>query len=383
MSTEKRNTEMGILTGIAIILVVLGHLDMNELSVFGLFPYYSFHVMVFLFISGYFYDPANEERIPGYIGHKTLRLLVPYYICNVIYGIISTILSSQGFAFCTPISFKTLVIEPFLGGHQYGLNFPAWFVPALFIIEVLNILGRKVLALIRLNDETLGCIHADRDILVFICTLAAGMACVYLAQGGHVWGAYKTPGRILFMLPVYELGRLYRTRLEEKEKRIPDVLCISLICIVQFIIYICAHGMLNFSAVWVTSFASFCFVPYLTVITGTWFWLRISRIISDTSAGRGLDRIGMNSFSIMMHHVAIFFAINLVTYAICIRLPENGGFDVAEFHSNVNYAYQLGGMYAWKCIYLIAGILIPVLISGSRRYLFQLLPKPSHHRRQY
>ena len=33
MSTEKRNTEMGILTGIAIILVVLGHLDMNELSV--------------------------------------------------------------------------------------------------------------------------------------------------------------------------------------------------------------------------------------------------------------------------------------------------------------------------------------------------------------
>ena len=364
MSAQKRNTEMGILTGIAIILVVLGHLDMNELSVFGLFPYYSFHVMVFLFISGYFYDPENEEHILKYIGRKALKLLVPYYICNVIYGIISTILSAKGFAFCSPISFKTLIIEPFLGGHQFGLNFPAWFVPALFIIEVLNILGRKVLALVKLGDETLNRIRLDRDILVFVCTLAAGIACVYLAQGGHVWGAYKTPGRILFMLPVYELGRLYRTHLEEKEKRIPDVLCISLICIIQFIIYICAQGMLNFSAVWVTSFASLCFVPYLTVITGTWFWLRISRIISATSIGRGLDRIGMNSFHIMMHHVAIFFAINLITYAICMLYPGTGGFDVDEFYSNVNYTYLFGGMYAWKCIYLTAGLFIPAFVPA-------------------
>lgn len=366
-SSRDRNQTMGILTGIAIILVVLGHLDMNELSVFGLFPYYSFHVFVFVFVSGYFYSDRHESALLSYIGHKALRLLVPYYICNLIYGIISTVLSSRGFTYCNPISPYRFLIEPFLGGHQFGLNFAAWFVPALFMVEVVNILGRRFLTLIRLTDEHLQVVHISRDIFIFICTLAAGIVTVYLAQGGHVWGLYKTPGRILFMLPVYELGILYRSRLEAYEKRIPDALCIAILCTVQLIIYMVAQGMLNYSVVWCTSFATYAWVPYATAVTGIWLWLRVSRMIADSTPGRALDRVGSSSYHIMMHHIAIFWCINLIMSGLCSCLPDMLPFDNALFLSDVNYAYLPGGMYPWKCLYLATGVLIPVCVHSLCR----------------
>ena len=375
--TKNRNTVMGILTGISIILIVLGHLDMNELSVFGLFPYYSFHVMVFVFISGYFYNESKEDNILSYIGHKALRLLVPYFICNLIYGIISTVLSANGFSYCAPISLKNFFIEPFLGGHQFGLNFASWFVPALFIIEVINIISRKILSLIFRSRTNLIC-----DLILTLGTLAAGIATVYLAQGGHVWGIYKTPGRILFMLPVYELGIIYRRYLESVESKVPDAACLGVVSAAQFVIYLIAGGLLNFSAVWCTSFASFPFVPYLTIIIGTLFWLRISRIIAHASSGttdmpsfpgRVLDRIGDHSFHIMMHHVTIFFVINLIMYALSSRIPASVPFDIEAFHSDVVYTCLPADMYVWKIVYLIAGISIPVFIGVLTRRIYSSL----------
>lgn len=83
-------------------------------------------------------------------------------------------------------------------------QFPAWFVPVLFLIEVINVCMRKVLSLIRLNNEW----------LIFSLCLLAGILTVWLADGGHVYGWYRIPGRLLFMLPGYELGCLYRQKLE-------------------------------------------------------------------------------------------------------------------------------------------------------------------------
>ena len=46
------NITFGILTGTAIVMVVAGHLGYGVLTVGDLFPYYSFHVPLFMFISG-------------------------------------------------------------------------------------------------------------------------------------------------------------------------------------------------------------------------------------------------------------------------------------------------------------------------------------------
>lgn len=352
---------MGALTGIAIILVVLGHLDMNELSVFGLFPYYSFHVQIFLFISGYFYNEDDEDGIGRYFLRKARRLLLPYYICNLAYGILSTILAGRGFTYCQPITLYNFIIEPWLGGHQYGLNFAAWFVPALFLVEMINILARK------LWNSIAGLLCKPRDtentdlkrkrttllnVLAFSTALICGVVTVVLAQTGHVWGYYKTPGRILIMLPMYEFGILYRTVLEKYEKRLPDAAALLATGGIQFIAYIAAYGSLNYSIVWCTSFAGMPMIPFVTAICGTWFWLRIAGLLSDSRIGSFLDNTGRHSFRIMMHHIAVFWVINLVTMLICNAMQPEIAFDAEAFKTNINYVYQVRGLYAWRLVYL-------------------------------
>ena len=60
------NKEFRILSAIGIILVVAGHLGYDLFDIGGLFPYYSFHVFIFLFVSGYFYREEAQERIVSY-----------------------------------------------------------------------------------------------------------------------------------------------------------------------------------------------------------------------------------------------------------------------------------------------------------------------------
>lgn len=339
---------MSILTGIAIILVVLGHIDWNIMAFWGIFPYYGFHVLIFVFVSGYFYKPEHENHILQYICHKLKTLLFPYFIYNLIYGIISTILIKQGFNFCNNISLYNFFVEPFLGGHQYGLNFPTWFVPALFILEVINICGRKLLSFIKL----------DNDLLIGGATLILGIITVYLAQKGHVWGLYKTPGRILIMLPAFYFGRIYKTYLEKKDV-LPSIIYYPCVVGIQLLLYVIADGNLNYSVVWCTSFASLPFVPFATAFNGIALWLRISKDITNTKLGNVLNSVGSSSFHIMANHVAIFMLVNIGTFIICNALGQSNLFDMIQFKENINYAFQLNGINCWKIVYVIPAVFIP------------------------
>ena len=138
------NMTFGLLSGFAIIMVVAGHLGYDLMAAGGLFPYYSFHVPLFLFISGYFYKDAEEEHPLAYIVRKCRRLLVPYLAWNLFYGLIAHFLRTCGLAIGEEISFRTLFLTPFLHGYQFLYNYAAWFVPVLFFIEVMNLFMRII-----------------------------------------------------------------------------------------------------------------------------------------------------------------------------------------------------------------------------------------------
>ena len=58
-----KNKSFQLLSAIGIILVVFGH-SKNSLLLFGtIFPFYSFHMALFAFISGYFIPETSIERI--------------------------------------------------------------------------------------------------------------------------------------------------------------------------------------------------------------------------------------------------------------------------------------------------------------------------------
>ena len=350
----KENRQFRILSAFGIILVVVGHLGYNLLDIGGLFPYYSFHVFIFLFVSGYFYKKEAEEDILGYIWRKCITLLVPYFLWNLLYGILTQVLHKIGFSFGETLSFKTLFLSPFIDGHQFLYNFSAWFVPALFLIEVINVIMRKVL----------GFLHLKNEWLIFAGCLFFGMVTVQLAIGGHVWGLYKLPGRILFMLPGFQMGRIYREKLEAHDT-LSNELYFLIVIGVQILISIFCAG-LAFGAVWVGSFANGPVVPYLTVITGIAFWLRIARMLSEIPClSERLVYIGRNTYSIMMHHIAVFMLVKGFFYLCSCLTPLCGEFDREMFFSDIGYIYLAGGTEGSKWIYLLTGISIPLLIEKN------------------
>lgn len=351
------NKEFRILSAFGILFVVAGHLNYDLFTVGGLFPYYSFHVFIFLFVSGYFYNEEAEKHVISYFVKKCLSLLLPYYIWNLVYGIVAFLLHGAGFSIGQELSVYTLLLAPFDGGHQFMYQYPSWFVPVLFIIEMINVMMRKVLSWFRLNNEW----------LILAGCLAAGILTVWLAIGNHVWGWYKIPGRILFMLPGFQFGRIYREKLEKKDV-LPNGIYFIIVMTIQVIIHICTGGRLAFGAVWVNNFACGPIVPYLTVITGIAFWLRIAKCIKDVPFfATGLVTIGRNTYSIMMHHIFACFMVK----AFCFMLHKLTGFcsefDCLAFQSDVNYLYLPGGAEAAKWIYLSVGIGLPIWIASLQK----------------
>lgn len=95
----KENRQFRILSALGIIFVVAGHLGYDVFTVGGLFPYYSFHVFIFLFVSGYFYKEEAEEDMAGYIWGKCVTLLFPYFLWNLFYGVAAQVLRRTGLSF--------------------------------------------------------------------------------------------------------------------------------------------------------------------------------------------------------------------------------------------------------------------------------------------
>lgn len=360
LSESKENTfpdgyhaAFGILSALAIIMVAAGHLGYNILTVGDLFPYYSFHVPLFMFISGYFYRQKEQERPLSYIKKKARRLLLPYFFWNLVYGLLASLLRSWGdFTFGEQVTIKTLFLDPFLHGYQYIYNFAAWFVPVLFLIEVMNLFMRIVLRAIRLDHEG----------LILAGTLAVGMAVVWLAINGHVWGLYKMPGRILFLYPCFQMGQFYRRKLEVHD-RLGNLPYFTIVLGIQILLNLCCNG-LAYSCVWCTAFANGPVIPYVTVVSGVAFWLRVSKILAPVCGqNTAVAYLGRNTYPVMMHHIMVFMAIKMILAGIAAGTGYLADFDFTRFYTDIDYCYLVKGSEAFKMVYLAAGIALPLLLQ--------------------
>lgn len=366
--TTKRNETFVILSAFGILLVMLGHLDFPILTMGGLFPYYSFHVMLFSFISGYFYKKEDEAHIPSYLKRKCLHLLLPYCIWNILYGILATVLHGFGMGIGEDISLYNLTIAPFLSGHQFMYQAASWFVPALFLVELCNIIGRKVLSLIRIHNEY----------IIMALYLFVGLAAIFLAKRGSVYDYYKLPARIMLLAPCFQFGHLYKEKLEQKDT-LPGSIYFVIILLLQFAINIAAEGQLAFSAVWVTGFAHSIFLPYLTTLTGIAFWLRIARELTPyLRNNRFVQYLGTHTFSVMMHHLLGFFLINCIFFGFYSLFTANtpslighwfSDFDVSLFKTDIYYVFMPYGTGTVKWLYLAAGLAVSLGLSRAEDIL--------------
>lgn len=124
-------------------------------------------------------------------------------------------------------------------------------------------------------------------------------------------------------------------------------------------------GQIAYSTVWCSGFLHNPWTPYITTFTGIAFWFCVAGLLVPLwKKGNLLDKIGANTFAIMMHHITGFMVLN--TIFMCLWKTGIGlaDFDVSMYLASYEYRYLPLGMENGKWLYLVTGIIFSLLIQN-------------------
>lgn len=369
MSEKVKNNAFQFIYALDIVFIVWGH-KMAPISLFdNWMPFYSFHVALFIFCAGYFYNSEWESNVKIYILHKVKKLLIPLFLWNVFYGILLTILNKIGFGFVVePLNLHSLFVSPIIHGHQYIFNLGGWFVIPLFMAEVINVI---VMRLFAKNDRVRIVISIS-----YICIGLVGLYYSYYFYEGGDWFDYRIPVlRVTYFLCFLGTGILYR-RFEIYVKNIKNEVYFTLIFIIQIIIFLKFKTIPTFAQSWMVVEQE----PYIYIIValvGIAFWVRVAYIIEPIVRDNKIIKIiSNNTFSIMINHYLGFFVVNLC-YLVFNKVGVNcfRGFDLNEFKTNISYTFLIYDIPQMCVFYSIAAIMIPILMQWIINNTFHILKK--------
>lgn len=130
----ERNESIDIIKGVLIILVLLGHsisLVYGESCVDNIVfkIIYSFHMPLFVFVSGYLFQKSLQKKFKDLLGQKIKRLIVPLLTASTILVIINWF-SKSNFIFNTK-DLKTIVLNV----HRIYTTY--WFLICVFVLSLI------------------------------------------------------------------------------------------------------------------------------------------------------------------------------------------------------------------------------------------------------
>lgn len=314
-----RNIELTILKAFGIIVVVSCHLGVNLFNIIGipisltteLFPEYSYHMPLFIFASGYFYKRIYESNILDLV-LKRFTSIIKYTKCNLFYFLLCFILINLGFlSRDINFTFKSLFIEPFLGGFQFYFNGPAWFVPFLFLLQIIFTVIRKVIGLKFDSFRNSFATNLRQESIFLLALIIIGFISTSVSNKYPVINDSMNMSqsflRILFGLQFFQLGFFYKEFLEKKIKLSYISFLIVVIC--KIIVYL-IFGYYTFS-LRIIKFNNHSILPFVVSILGIVYCLHFVKFIinvGDKISSRIISVmciIGDNTWSIMMHHLFI------------------------------------------------------------------------------
>lgn len=350
---KKKNYCFVFLYAIGSILIVAGHCYNGSINLaFDFFTPYSFHLALFVFSSGYFYKDKYESNILNYIWKKFNKFIIPMYIINFFCGLFVFISKRFGFTIGESFNLYNLLISPLNDGHQFLYNMCFWFVVPLFMVEVFNVIFRKISKIVKLKNEY---IYA----LIYFFM---GIFSLYLVKLGYNSGNMLILLRLLYFLPYYGLGILYNKKLEKHDKLKNDKY-FFLIFTIQLIAITYNKEVPLYTPSWL-QFNNHIILPYIESILGIAFWLRISKILENyTKKSKLINSIANNSYAIMAYQFIGFFSVKLFFAILSKYTVYFSNFNVNAFKTDIWYYYLPMGISQWLIIYLVAGIFIPILIN--------------------
>lgn len=361
MSGEKIDYRFKLLYAIGMIIVVAGHCggDGGFSLMYEFFTPYSFHLALFVFCSGYFYKDTSERTVGKYVLKKVKSLLIPLYLWNLFYGILQIFMFYKGFSIGESISLYNLTIAPIVSGHQFIYNMGGWFVIPLFMIQVYNVLMRKLLRLLK-------CSHSD-EILV-ILTLALGIWGVFMASGGYNENIWLILVRMLYFAPFFQFGIFYKKYLE-KFDHLPNLLYFIIVIGAQLFIIWKFGKQLRYTPSWCDNFVDGPIMPFVVGVLGIAFWLRMAKIL-EPALGRSkwVNLIADNTYTIMINQILGFMVAKTVFAVMNKYMGIFSGFDWGLYKADYGYIYLPGNHSQMKIIYMAFGIMVPILIQMIVRW---------------
>lgn len=348
------SNKINMLKALAIILVVSGHL---EFSVFGMFPPYSFQLALFFFISGMLFKEKYIENVREYFTKRIKSLLIPYFVYEVFYLIVTLILSKFSGTFLGDApSFKSFFITPFLNGHQLLLCAPLWFVPQLFMTLIMFLYLMRLLR------------HVPDKFwkLVFFSILGFGAIPFFKFAGNSTITLLIM--RLMFSLFFVYLGYFY-VKYVKDNYNIFSTRWLGGVILFQSFLWLFnrdfspEHGIgLSYVLVW-GRFDNQIIVPVLTALTGIWVSLFTIEILYPYLKDVKLIKdIGSTTYHIMANHVLVMYCITMVLcYFNHVTMDLGNSDKIYAIYNPVQTTYM----------YFIATMLITTYTGVFQKFVYK------------
>lgn len=346
ISKTKSNKAFMILSALGILFVVDRHSG-DAIGLFvSIFPYGSFFMPMFMFISGYFWKEKHLESwrsVGTYLLGKFKKLMVPYLLWSVLYGFLTIALNRAGMNLAQP-TVRNFVYSVFTDGTAFGLNGAAWFVPVLFAVTASYTVGRKLLG------------RLWNDSLALAAFIALGAAAVWLTKSHGVYYKALLLYKSAFFIQFFQMGLYFNQYLEKWFDRINGLgLCLAMMA-VNFLL-LAKYGNLDLGVLSVMDgfYTGNCLVPLITSLTGILFWLKIAKFMEPVLGNNRLvNYISGHTFFIMMHHMLFLVAFSGVLYlGMNLGIPGLERFDAGLF-----------GQTHGICLFLTGGCALPTSCSA-------------------
>ena len=357
-SSAKYNTSMLILQCIGIVAVVFGHADIGGSDIPNFlnlaFPYYSWHMPFFIFISGYFFN--RTDKIDKYILKKVKTHLLPAFIVNFACGIFSMCIKHFSLAsYGQDITLKSLFITPFTTGYQFYINVSLWFVFALVVIEIIECFMDRIT-------------NKKAEVIFLAITFVTSLYCCYKPFYDHegTRGEYYNAAlRLGYLMFFFWLGVCYRSFGEKYLKRFLNYKT----SIVVFAVMATWLGLSNYKIV--TNVRDMKLIS-ITVPDGFWvavvspiiatvFFLGIAYSLAPyLKDSKALVRVGRGTRYVMYYHQLIFVLFSIISGAL-IKLSVIG-IEGFSFEKMSKTAYYTGGNLALTCVVSIIALILPIVL---------------------
>lgn len=345
-----RSSYWDIVKAIGIISIVIGHCC-NFLIKFV----YTYHLVIFFFVAGYFFNNVKYEKEPyQYIGNK-LKATLPKYFCYLLFFIlIHNILIKIGIYsnLITPYSLRDIFSQIlnstiFLGSEQLGGAL--WFVPVLvysmicfcFIANVMTVFKQEKVRLIGLG----------------IVSIMFGIFGIYLVLVDFRI-IYHLQTIFLIMPIIYSGYLLRKIDLDKILKYLNIYVCVLAVVLILGILKL-TGGQVDLAFSLIINPISFYPVSFL----GIYFVMYLSKVILNIGKIKPLfSMIGVYSFDIMALHFLMFKIVDLV-YS---KLSNQSIYILGRFPTSNSDLWF---------VYILVGVIGPLLIYKGILYIKNKLLK--------